>query len=40
MAQGGDMGALRLFPEIRDLFLDGVSDEDPRMGLVDRWSAS
>ncbi len=29
MAQGGDMGALRLLPEIRDLFLDGVSDGDP-----------
>jgi hypothetical protein len=29
LAQGGDVSALHLFPEIRDLFLDGVSDGDP-----------
>jgi hypothetical protein len=29
LAQGGDHGALRLFPQIRSLFLDGVSDADP-----------
>jgi transcriptional regulator with XRE-family HTH domain len=29
LAQGGDASALHLFPEIRDLFLDGVSDGDP-----------
>jgi len=29
LAQGGDESALRLFPEIRNLFLDGVSDRDP-----------
>jgi hypothetical protein len=29
LAQGGDEGALRIFPEIRSLFLDGVSDNDP-----------
>jgi transcriptional regulator with XRE-family HTH domain len=29
MAQGGDGSALTLLPEIRSLFLDGVSDEDP-----------
>ena len=28
LAQGGDMSALRLLPEIRSLFLDGVSDGD------------
>jgi hypothetical protein len=29
LAQGGDEGALRLLPEIRSLYLDGVSDTDP-----------
>jgi hypothetical protein len=29
LAQGGDDNALRLFPGIRSLFLDGVSDKDP-----------
>lgn len=29
LAQGGDESALRLFPEIRSLYLNGVSDEDP-----------
>jgi hypothetical protein len=29
LAQCGDENALRLFPEIRSLFLDGVSDADP-----------
>jgi hypothetical protein len=29
LAQGGDEGALRIFPQIRSLFLDGVSDTDP-----------
>ena len=29
LAQGGDTSALRLLPEIRNLFLDGVSDADP-----------
>ena len=29
LAQGGDESALRLFPEIRSLYHDGVSDEDP-----------
>lgn len=29
LAQGGDDSALRLFSEIRSLFLDGVSDGDP-----------
>jgi transcriptional regulator with XRE-family HTH domain len=29
LAQGGDESALCLFPEIRSLFLDGVSDSDP-----------
>jgi hypothetical protein len=29
LAQGGDESALRLIPEIRSLFLDGVSDGDP-----------
>ena len=29
LAQGGDRSALRLLPEIRSLFLDGVSDGDP-----------
>jgi len=29
MAQGGDVSALTLLPEIRSLFLDGVTDEDP-----------
>ncbi|HYZ57474.1 MAG TPA: hypothetical protein VE733_28785 [Streptosporangiaceae bacterium] len=29
LAQGGDESALRLFPEIRSLFLEGVSDSDP-----------
>jgi hypothetical protein len=29
LAQGGDASALRLLPEIRSLFLDGVSDGDP-----------
>jgi hypothetical protein len=29
LAQGGDAGALRLFPEIRSLYLDGVSGADP-----------
>ena len=29
LAQGGDTSALRLLPEIRNLFLDGVSDTDP-----------
>ena len=29
MAQGGDGSALTLLPEIRSLFLDGVTDEDP-----------
>ncbi len=29
LAQGGDHSALRLLPEIRGLFLDGVSDGDP-----------
>ena len=29
LAQGGDESALRLLPEIRNLFLDGVSDADP-----------
>jgi hypothetical protein len=29
LAQGGDESALRLFPEIRSLFLNGVSDADP-----------
>jgi hypothetical protein len=29
LAQGGDDSALRLLPEIRSLFLDGVTDQDP-----------
>lgn len=29
LAQGGDQSALRLFPQIRSLFLEGVSDSDP-----------
>ena len=29
LAQGGDRSALGLLPEIRSLFLDGVSDVDP-----------
>jgi hypothetical protein len=29
LAQGGDESALRLFPEIRSLYLNGVSDGDP-----------
>jgi hypothetical protein len=29
LAQGGDESALHLIPEIRSLFLDGVSDGDP-----------
>jgi hypothetical protein len=29
LAQGGDESALHLLPEIRSLFLDGVSDGDP-----------
>lgn len=29
LGQGGDESALRLFPEIRNLFLEGVSDGDP-----------
>lgn len=29
LAQGGDESGLRLFPEIRSLYLDGVSDGDP-----------
>jgi hypothetical protein len=29
LAQGGDESAVRLFPEIRSRFLDGVNDEDP-----------
>jgi hypothetical protein len=29
LAQSGDESALRLLPEIRDLYLDGVSDADP-----------
>lgn len=29
LAQGGDVSALHLLPEIRSLFLDGVSDGDP-----------
>jgi hypothetical protein len=29
MAQGGDGSALTLLPQIRSLFLDGVTDEDP-----------
>jgi transcriptional regulator with XRE-family HTH domain len=29
LAQGGDDSALRLFPEIRSLYHEGVSDEDP-----------
>jgi transcriptional regulator with XRE-family HTH domain len=29
LAQVGDVSALHLFPEIRNLFLDGVSDGDP-----------
>jgi hypothetical protein len=29
LAQGGDQNALRMLPEIRNLFLDGVSDADP-----------
>ena len=29
LAQGGDESALRLLPEIRSLFLDGASDDDP-----------
>jgi hypothetical protein len=29
LAQGGDESALRLLPEIRNLFLDGASDGDP-----------
>ena len=29
LAQGGDESALRLIPEIRSLFLDGVSKHDP-----------
>jgi hypothetical protein len=29
LAQGGDESALRLLPEIRDLFQDGLSDGDP-----------
>ena len=28
-ALAGDEGSLRVFPQIRDLFLDGVSDDDP-----------
>ena len=29
LAQSGDESALRLLPDIRDLYLDGVSDADP-----------
>ncbi|MGH3217873.1 MAG: hypothetical protein ACRDPY_03945 [Streptosporangiaceae bacterium] len=29
LAQGGDHSALRLFPEIRSLYHEGVSDQDP-----------
>jgi hypothetical protein len=29
LAQCGDASALRMFPQIRSLFLDGVSDADP-----------
>jgi hypothetical protein len=29
LAQAGDQGALRFFPEIRSLYLDGTSDGDP-----------
>jgi hypothetical protein len=29
LAQGGDVSAIHLLPEIRSLFLDGVSDADP-----------
>jgi hypothetical protein len=29
MAQGGDGSALTLLPQVRSLFLDGVTDEDP-----------
>jgi hypothetical protein len=29
LGQGGDESGLRMFPEIRSLFLDGVSDGDP-----------
>ncbi len=29
LAQGGDESALRLLPEIRSLFLDGASNDDP-----------
>jgi hypothetical protein len=29
LAQSGDVSALHLFPEIRDLFLDGITDRDP-----------
>jgi transcriptional regulator with XRE-family HTH domain len=29
LGQGGDESSLRLFPEIRNLFLEGVSDGDP-----------
>ena len=29
LAQAGDEGALRIFPEIQSLFLDGASDNDP-----------
>src|SRR6266568_6432851 len=29
LAQGGDGSALRLFPQIRSLFLDGASNDDP-----------
>jgi hypothetical protein len=29
LAQAGDQGALRFFPEIRSLYLDGVCDGDP-----------
>ena len=29
LAQGGDNSALRLFPEIRSLYHEGVSDQDP-----------
>jgi hypothetical protein len=29
LAQGGDVSAIHLLPEIRNMFLDGVSDADP-----------
>ena len=36
LAQSRDESALALLPEIRDLYLNGVSDTRSRMGLVDR----